>query len=214
MVVVTFALCLFGYLVTRKPAMVPSRLQYVHELVYNFVSDMLKANVGRQGRHFFPFIFPLFLFILVANLVGVLPYSFTITSQIIVTFALAMLVFLGTTILSIATNGVGFFRTFFPKGIPLFVAPILIPIEIVSYFMRPVSLGVRLFANMVVGHMLIKIVAGFVVMILSSSVSFFGVLPLLLNTGLLGFEVFVAGLQAYIFTILTCIYINDALSLH
>lgn len=214
MVVTALVLCLFGYLATRKPSIVPNRLQYVHEAIYTFVADMLKSNLGREGRVFFPFVFPLFLFILTANLVGLLPYSFTVTSHIIVTFALAMMVFIGATILGIVKHGSGFLRTFFPKGAPIFVAPILIPIEIISFLMRPVSLSVRLFANMVAGHVLIKIFAGFVTALLKSPFVLFSVVPLLLNSVMLGFEVMVAMLQAYVFTILTCIYINDALSLH
>lgn len=214
MVIITVALCLFGHITTRKPSMVPNRLQYVHEAIYNFVADMLKSNLGREGRKFFPFVFPLFLFVLAANLVGLIPYSFTVTSHIIVTFALAFMVFLCATILSISKHGTGFFRTFFPHGAPLFVAPILIPIEIISYLMRPVSLSIRLFANMVAGHVLIKIFAGFVSAIAQGPFIIFGIIPLLLNTVLMSFEVMVAVLQAYVFTILTCIYINDALTSH
>ncbi|MDP3372586.1 MAG: F0F1 ATP synthase subunit A [Candidatus Paracaedibacteraceae bacterium] len=214
MVITAITLCLFGHLATRKASIVPNRLQYTHEAIYTFVADMLKTNLGREGRTFFPFVFPLFLFILMANLVGLLPYSFTVTSHIIVTFALAMIVFLGATTLGIIKHKSGFLRTFFPKGAPIFVAPILIPIEIISFLMRPVSLSVRLFANMVAGHVLIKIFAGFVTALLKSPFALFGIVPLLLNSVMLGFEVMVAVLQAYVFTILTCIYINDALSLH
>ena len=214
MVIVTATLCLLGHIVTRESALVPSRLQYVYESAYNFIADVLKSSLGREGRVFFPYVFPLFLFILMSNLMGLLPYSFTVTSHIIVTFALALTVFISATIVGIIKHGTHFFRTFFPAGTPLFVAPILIPIEIISFLARPISLAVRLFANMVAGHVMIKIFAGFVGMLLKSPLAVICILPLLLNTVLTGFEVMIALLQAYVFTLLTCIYLNDALSLH
>lgn len=214
MVIVAVTLCAVGHIVTRKSLLVPTRLQFAYEYVYNFIADVLKSSLGREGRVYFPYVFPLFLFVLMSNLMGLLPYSFTVTSHIIVTFALAMFVFVGATAIGIIKHGSKFFRTFYPDGTPLFVAPILVPIEIISFFARPVSLAVRLFANMVAGHVMIKIFAGFVGMLLKSPLAVISILPLLLNTALTGFEVMIALLQAYVFTILTCIYLNDALSLH
>lgn len=214
MVIVAITLCALGHIVTRKSSLVPNRLQFAYEYVYNFIADVLKSSLGREGRAYFPYVFPLFLFVLMSNLMGLLPYSFTVTSHIVVTFALAMFVFMGATIIGIAKHGSKFLRTFYPAGTPLFVAPILVPIEIISFFARPVSLAVRLFANMVAGHVMIKIFAGFVGMLLKSPLAVISILPLLLNTALTGFEIMIAILQAYVFTILTCIYLNDALSLH
>ncbi|MES2252100.1 MAG: F0F1 ATP synthase subunit A [Pseudomonadota bacterium] len=214
MVIVAATLCILGHVVTRKSTLIPTRLQYAYEYVYNFIAEVLKSSLGREGRTYFPYVFPLFLFVLASNLMGLLPYSFTITSHIIVTFALAMIVFIGATAVGIVKHGTGFFRTFYPKGTPLFVAPILIPIEIISFFARPISLAVRLFANMVAGHVMIKIFAGFVGMLLKSPIAALSILPLIMNTALTGFEVMIALLQAYVFTILTCIYVNDALSSH
>ncbi len=214
MVIVAVTLCVLGHVVTRRSSLIPSRVQFAYEYVYNFIADVLKSSLGREGRAYFPYVFPLFLFVLMSNLMGLLPYSFTVTSHIIVTFALAMLVFISATTVGIIKHGTHFFRTFYPAGTPLFVAPILIPIEIISFLARPVSLAVRLFANMVAGHVMIKIFAGFVGMLLKSPLAVISILPLLLNTTLTGFEIMIALLQAYVFTILTCIYLNDALSLH
>ena len=192
-----------------KGAMIPGRLQAMSELFYEFIANMIRDNVGSGGKKFFPFIFSLFIFTLFGNILGMLPYGYTFTSQIAVTFFMAMVVFLGVTLIGLFKHGLHFFSLFFPHGAPLFTAPILIPIELVSYLSRPISLSVRLFANMTVGHVLLKVLAGFVV-----ALGFFGFVPLIVLVAITALELLVALLQAYIFTILCCIYLNDALHLH
>jgi F-type H+-transporting ATPase subunit a len=192
-----------------KGAMIPGRLQAMSELFYEFIANMIRDNVGSGGKKFFPFIFSLFIFTLFGNILGMLPYGYTFTSQIAVTFFMAMVVFLGVTLIGLFKHGLHFFSLFFPHGAPLFTAPILIPIELVSYLSRPISLSVRLFANMTVGHVLLKVLAGFVV-----ALGIFGVVPLAVLVAITALELLVALLQAYIFTILCCIYLNDALHLH
>lgn len=192
-----------------KGAMIPGRIQAMAELFYEFIANMIRDNVGNAGKKFFPFIFTLFIFTLFGNILGMLPYGYTFTSQIAVTFFMAMVVFLGVTLIGLFKHGLHFFSLFFPHGAPLFTAPILIPIELVSYLSRPISLSVRLFANMTVGHVLLKVLAGFVI-----ALGFFGVVPLVVLVAITALELLVALLQAYIFTILCCIYLNDALHLH
>ena len=192
-----------------KGAMIPGRIQAMSELFYEFIANMIRDNVGSAGKKFFPFIFSLFIFTLFGNILGMLPYGYTFTSQIAVTFFMAMVVFLGVTLIGLFKHGLHFFSLFFPHGAPLFTAPILIPIEVVSYLSRPISLSVRLFANMTVGHVLLKVLAGFVV-----ALGFFGFVPLVVLVAITALELLVALLQAYIFTILCCIYLNDALHLH
>lgn len=189
--------------------MVPGRWQLMAELSYEFIANMVKDNVGSEGRKYFPFVFSLFMFILACNLFGMLPYSYTPTSQIIVTFAMAFVVFIGVTIIALVRHGLHFFTFFFPSGAPVYMAPLLIPIEVISYFVRPVSLSVRLFANMMAGHTMLKVFGGFVV-----ALGVFGVAPLALIVALTAFEILVAVLQAYVFTILTCLYLHDAIHLH
>jgi F-type H+-transporting ATPase subunit a len=192
-----------------KGAMVPGRIQAMSELFYEFIANMIRDNVGEAGKKYFPFIFSLFIFTLFGNVLGMIPYGFTFTSHIAVTFFMAMVVFLGVTLIGLFKHGLHFFSLFFPHGAPLFTAPILIPIELVSYLSRPISLSVRLFANMTVGHVLLKVLAGFVV-----ALGIFGVVPLAVLVAITALELLVAVLQAYIFTILCCIYLNDALHLH
>ena len=192
-----------------KGAMIPGRIQAMSELFYEFIANMIRDNVGSGGKKFFPFIFTLFIFTLFGNILGMLPYGYTFTSQIAVTFFMAMVVFLGVTLIGLFKHGLHFFSLFFPHGAPIFTAPILIPIELVSYLSRPISLSVRLFANMTVGHVLLKVLAGFVV-----ALGIFGVVPLAVLVAITALELLVAVLQAYIFTILCCIYLNDALHLH
>lgn len=209
----TAALMLWG---VAPRAVVPGRLQALAESGYEFVHDLLVGQVGQEGKRYFPFVFALFMFILFGNLLGMLPYAFTFTSHIAVTFALAALVFVVVTAVALAIHGRKFFGYFFPEGAPLALAPVIIPIEIISYLSRPLSLSVRLFANMVAGHVMLKVFATFVVMLGSlGAVGVFGaVLPLALTVALVGFEFLVAFLQAYVFTILTCIYLHDAVHLH
>lgn len=198
---------LFGM---RARSTVPGRWQSMAELSYEFVAGMVRDNVGQEGRPYFPFIFSLFMFILFGNLIGMIPYSFTFTSHIIVTFAMAAFVFVGVTIIGIVRHKFHFFTFFMPKGVPIVMAPLLIPIEILSYLSRPVSLSIRLFANMMAGHTMMKVFAGFVVPL----GIFGGWAPLTVDVALTAFEFLVAFLQAYVFTILTCLYLNDAIHLH
>ena len=193
----------------RGRAMVPGRWQSIAELSYEFIANMLRENVGSEGRQYFPFVFTLFMFIVTSNLLGLLPYSFTVTSHIVITFAMAIVVFLGVTVIGLIKHKLHFFSFFVPKGVPMALIPILVPIEVISYLARPVSLSLRLFANMMAGHTLLKVFGGFVVVL-----GIFGVAPLLFVVALYALELIVAVLQAYVFTILTCLYLNDALHLH
>jgi len=210
MILTVIAVTFFLTLSIRRRGMVPGRWQSLAELSYEFIAGMVRDNVGPEGRAFFPFVFSLFMFILFANLIGLIPYSFTFTSHIIVTFALAVFVFLGVTVVAVIRHKHRFFSYFMPPGVPVFMAPLLIPIEILSYLSRPISLSIRLFANMMAGHTMLKVFAGFVIPL--------GILggwaPLAVDVALTGFEFLVAFLQAYVFTVLTCLYLHDAIHLH
>lgn len=203
------SLLYFNFALSNK-ALVPSRLQMSAEAVYNLISSMLEQNIGVKGREFLPFIFTLFIFILMCNLLGMLPYGFTVTSHISITFILAILVFFMTIIVGVGRHGLKFLSLFLPKGTPWWLAPLMIIIELFAFLARPISLSLRLAANMVAGHVLLKVIAGFVV----SLMIYFKFLPLPLMVILIGFEIFVAILQAYIFAILSCVYLNDAVNLH
>lgn len=213
MVIAVVAITLFLTLSVRSRALVPGRWQSLAELCYEFVAGMLRDNVGSEGRKYFPFIFTLFMFVLFGNLLGMIPGSFTFTSHIVVTFALALVVFLGVTVIGFARHGLHFLRMFFPHGAPLATAVILVPIELISYFSRPVSLSVRLFANMTVGHIILKVMGGFVVS-LGAFYLIPGVVPFAFLVGVTLLEFLIALLQAYIFTILSCIYLHDAIHMH
>ncbi|MEQ8267233.1 MAG: F0F1 ATP synthase subunit A [Parvibaculum sp.] len=213
MVIAAALLTLLMLVGINRRAMVPGRLQSIVELSYEFIANMLRDNVGTAGLRFFPFVFTLFMFILALNLLGMIPYSFTVTSHIIVTFALAFFIFIGVTILGFAVHGFGFFKFFVPHGVPAYLLPLVVPIEVVSYLTRPISLSVRLFANMMAGHTVLKVFAGFVIA-LGAFGYLPGLLPLAFMVALTGLEVLVAALQAYVFAILTCIYLNDALHMH
>ena len=199
----------FLTLSVRGRALVPGRWQSMAEVFYEFVANMIRDNVGSEGRKFFPFIFSLFMFVLFGNLLGLVPYSFTYTSHIIVNFGLAATVFIGVTIIGFARHGTHYLRMFFPHGAPILTAPILIPIELISYLSRPFSLAVRLFANMTVGHIMLKVMGGFVV-----ALGVLGVLPFAFLGAITVLEFGIALLQAYVFTILCCIYLNDAIHMH
>ncbi|MFL2510235.1 MAG: F0F1 ATP synthase subunit A [Alphaproteobacteria bacterium] len=210
MVITVLFITLFLTLTVNPRSIVPSRMQLISELCYNFIAQLLNDTVGDQGKRYFPFVFSIFMFVLIGNMVGMIPYQFTFTSHIIVTFALATVVFIGVTILGFVNHGIRFFTFFYIPGVPFYMHPLLIPIEVISYLSRPISLSVRLFANMLAGHTLLKVFAGFVV-----SMPFFtGVLPLTFIVALTGLEILIAFLQAYVFAILTCLYINDAYHLH
>ncbi len=193
----------------RGRALVPTRMQSLAEIFYDLIANMIRDNVGSGGRKYFPFIFTLFMFVLFCNVLGMIPGSFTVTSHLAVTFSLAAFIFIAVTIIGFATHGLHYLRMFFPHGAPLWTAVILVPVEIVSYLSRPISLSVRLFANMTVGHVLLKVIAGFV-----PALGIAGLLPFAFLVPLSLLELFIAVLQAYIFTILTCVYLNDALHLH
>lgn len=193
----------------RRKSIVPSRLQSLLEMLYDLVSNLINENIGKEGLKYAPFVFSIFLFILFGNLLGMVPYMFTFTSHIVVTFTLAMITISFVTVLGVVLHGLKFFSIFVPKGVPVFLSPFLVPIEIISYMSRPVSLAVRLFANMMAGHTMMKVFASFAVMLGAA-----GIVPIVANVVLTGFEIVIAMLQAYVFTILTCVYLNDAVHLH
>ena len=209
MIATVLAISLFLVMGMRRSALVPGRWQSMVELSYIFIANLIKDTVGSEGRPYFPFIFTVFMFVLFGNLFGMLPYTFTFTSHIVVTFTMALFVFLGVTLIAIAKHKLRFFTFFMPPGVPMYMAPILIPIEIISYLSRPISLSVRLFANMLAGHTLMKVFAGFIF-----ALGVFGIAPWAFIVALTGLEIVIAFLQAYVFTILTCLYLNDALHLH
>jgi F-type H+-transporting ATPase subunit a len=205
--VVLLTLLLVG--ATRRASLVPGRLQSLVELAYEFVATMVRDNIGTEGIEFFPLVFTIFGFILLGNVLGLVPYSYTFTSQIIVTAALAIFVFVLVTIVAFVKHGLHFFSFFFPPGAPFYMAPLIIPIEIVSYLARPFSLSIRLFANMMAGHTMMAVVAGFTI-----TLGVFGILPIGINVALYALEAIVVVLQAYVFAILTCLYLHDAIHLH
>lgn len=209
MVATVVTVSAFLLLGMRRGALVPGRWQSMAELSYVFIANLLKDTVGPEGRPYFPFIFTIFMFVLFGNLWGMVPYSFTFTSHIIVTFTMALFIFIGVTLIAIAKHKLHFFTFFMPPGVPMYMAPLLIPIEIISYLSRPISLSVRLFANMLAGHTLMKVFAGFIIALGAA-----GVAPWLFVVALTGLEIVIAFLQAFVFTILTCLYLNDALHLH
>ncbi len=194
---------------TRRAAAVPTRWQSVAELCYEFIAGMIQENVGTAGMQYFPFVFTLFMFVLAGNMIGMVPYSFTFTSHIIVTFAMAAVIFIGVTVIGFARHGLHFLKLFAPEGAPWPILILLVPIELLSYFIRPFTLSIRLFANMLAGHAVLAVFGSFVAVL-----GIFGILPLAMDVGFMLLEVLVAGLQAYIFTILTCLYLNDAIHMH
>lgn len=214
MSVTVIVVTVFMLLGMSKREMVPGRWQSIAESMYEFVGNMIRDNVGDEGRKFFPFIFTLFMFILFGNLLGLVPGSFTFTSHIIVTLVMAMFVFLMVTLVGLLKHGLHFFSFFVPSGAPIALYPLMIPIEIISYLSRPVSLSVRLFANMMAGHTMLKVFAGFVFGLGAVTAGVGGILPIAMMVALTGFEILVAFLQAYVFAVLTCLYLNDALHLH
>lgn len=208
MVIIVGAVALL--LLSGSSKIIPGRLQSIGELAYEFVANMMRDILGDSGRAFFPFVFTLFMFILAANMLGMIPYSFTVTSHIIVTFGLAATVFLGATVIGFMRHGAGYLKLFVPSGVPAVLLPLLVVIETISYFTRPISLSVRLFANMMAGHTMLKVFAGFVVAMGVLG----GWIPLAFMVALTGLEILVAFLQAYVFAVLTCIYLNDAINMH
>ena len=215
MLITVLLIVLFMYIGSRNLSVIPSRGQTVLESIYEFIAGMIGDNIGQEGMKYFSFIFSLFLFILIGNLLGMFPYSFTWTSHIIVTFAIAFFIFIGVTMIAIYKHGLLKFMSFFaPSGVPKPMLILLVPIEIISYLSRPISLSVRLFANMMAGHTLLKVIGGFVFVLGANTFIIGGVLPLAFLVALTGLEIVIAFLQAYVFAILTCLYINDAIHLH
>ncbi len=210
MILATAIICLFMFLSTRKISILPGRLQIIAESFYNFISNMIKNSIGDEGVKFFPLIFSFFMFVAMCNILGMTPYSFTATSQIVVTLSLALIAFATITIFAIYRNGiVGFFKMFLPSGVPLFMSPLIFAIEFFSFLIRPITLSVRLFANMVAGHVLLKVIAGFII-----SLGLAGIFPLLFAIIMTGFELFVAILQAYIFAVLVMTYLAEVTKAH
>jgi len=195
---------------------VPNRIQYIIEVIYSTVYALLNDNVGYAGKSFFPYVFTLFTFVLISNIIGLVPYSFTVTSHLIVTFALAFMTFVGINLICIREHGINILSLFLPPGSSMVLALLLVPIELVSYIFRPISLSVRLFANMMAGHTLLKVIAGFAwtMMLAGGFIGLFHIAPLVILVVLMLLELGVAAIQAYVFTILTCIYLNDAIYLH
>ena len=207
---VTFLLITLLSFLVSKLQIIPGKRQSTAEIVYNFVKSLVTGNISHGGMKFMPFVFALFLFIFASNAFGLLPYAFTVTSHIAVTGTFAILVFLLSVILGIFKKGpIGFFTALVPAGVPKFFAPLIFIIEFFTYLARPITLAIRLAVNMVAGHTMMKVIAGFV-----ASMGALGLIPVFFNSALVGFELFVAGLQAYIFSMLTCVYINDAISHH
>ena len=213
----TAVLCVLLVLASRGRQMVPNTMQNVLEVTFGFVENMITSTSGKEGLKFFPFIFTLFTFMLVANLSGMIPGAYTATSQITITASFALLVFLMVWVVGFATHGLKFLTLFAPSGVPKPLLLLLVPLEIISFFARPLTLSVRLMANMLAGHILLKVFAGFAIMLIGAlgMVGVLGaILPGVILVALSALEVFVALIQAYIFALLTCVYLNDALHLH
>ena len=210
MILSTVSILLIFNLGSKKNTLLPNKLQLLAELSYTFVSKMISDTAGSKAKPYFAFIFSLFMFVLFCNMFGMIPYTFTVTSHIIVTFMLASFIFIGVTVIGFIKHGLGYLKLFIPSGVPAVLLPLIVVIEIISYLSRPISLSVRLFANMMAGHTMMKVFGGFVISLGIVG----GWLPLSFSVALTGLEILVAFLQAYVFAILTCIYLNDALNLH
>ena len=206
------ALVILGFLhfSTSNKKIIPDKIQLISEMLYNFIAKMISDTAGSKAKPYFPFIFSLFTFVLMCNMIGMLPYSFTVTSHIIVTMIMALFIFIAVTVIGFFKHGAKYLSIFVPSGVPVVLLPLITVIEIISYLSRPISLSVRLFANMMAGHTMLKVFGSFV---LSLGIVG-GWLPLTFSVALTGLEILVAFLQAYVFAILTCIYLNDALNLH
>ena len=210
MIISSLAILVIFNFGSKKNSIIPNKVQLLTELSYSFVSKMISDTAGSKAKPYFAFIFSLFMFVLFCNMFGMIPYTFTVTSHIIVTFILAAFIFIGVTIIGFINHGVGYLKLFVPSGVPIVLLPLIVVIEIISYLSRPISLSVRLFANMMAGHTMMKVFGGFVISLGIVG----GWLPLSFSVALTGLEILVAFLQAYVFAILTCIYLNDALNLH
>lgn len=214
MLIIVAVICLVSVRSFAGKKLVPGRFQAMAELSYEFVATMVRSNAGAEGMKFFPLIYSLFMFILVANVISIIPYTFSVTSHIIVTAALALLVFSTVLIYGFYRNGLKFLKIFVPRGVPIYILPLVVAIEIISFLSRPLSHSVRLFANMLAGHITLKVFAGFVAM-LGTSFGVIGwiggIVPLAMTVALTALELLIAFLQAYVFAVLSCIYLNDAL---
>ena len=210
MIISTVSILLVFNLGSKRNSILPNKMQLLAELSYTFVAKMISDTAGSKAKPYFAFIFSLFMFVLFCNMFGMIPYTFTVTSHIIVTFILASFIFIGVTIIGFIKHGFGYLKLFVPSGVPAVLLPLIVVIEIISYLSRPISLSVRLFANMMAGHTMMKVFGGFVISLGIVG----GWLPLSFSVALTGLEILVAFLQAYVFAILTCIYLNDALNLH
>ena len=210
MLLSALGICVVLFLGTKEKKLIPDKFQLLSEILYNFIAKMISDTAGSKAKPYFPFIFSLFMFVLFCNMFGMLPYSFTVTSHIIVTMLMAVFILIAVTIIGFLKHGFGYLKLFVPSGVPVILLPLITVIEVISYLSRPLSLSVRLFANMMAGHTMLKVFGGFVV----SLGILGGWLPLGFSVALTGLEVLVAFLQAYVFAILTCIYLNDALNLH
>ena len=214
MLLTVAVICLLAISGIARWQLVPGRFQSSAELSYEFVASMIRSNAGQEGMKFFPLVYSLFMFILVSNLIGIIPYTFTVAAQIIVTASFALLVFFTVLVYGFYKNGLKFFKIFVPSGIPIYILPLVVAIEILSFLSRPLSHSVRLFANMLAGHITLKVFAGFVALLGTSlgAIGWIGgIAPLALTVAIYALEMLVAVLQAYVFAILTCIYLNDAL---
>ena len=210
MIISTVSILLVFNLGSKRNSVLPNKMQLLSELSYTFVAKMISDTAGSKAKPYFAFIFSLFMFVLFCNMFGMIPYTFTVTSHIIVTFILASFIFIGVTVIGFIKHGFGYLKLFVPSGVPIVLLPLIVVIEIISYLSRPISLSVRLFANMMAGHTMMKVFGGFVISLGIVG----GWLPLSFSVALTGLEILVAFLQAYVFAILTCIYLNDALNLH
>lgn len=216
MLIALGAISVFLWLGTRQQALIPGRMQASVEMLTGFVTDMVDQNIGKKGRAFVPFIFSLFIFILFANLIGLLPYSFTITSHIAVTFAFAALIFVICVVVGVVKHGLHFFTLFVPANTPAPLLLLIVPVELISFLSRPLTLSIRLFANMTAGHILLKVFIGFVISLGSAGglLAAIAPVPFAMTVAFYGLELIVAVVQAYVFALLTCIYLNDSINLH
>lgn len=215
MVIAALLSTAFLSMATRRQALIPSRAQMIAESAYHFIAGMIRENTGPEGRRYFPLVFTLFMTVFMGNMLGMLPYAFTFTSQIVVTATLALGIFFAVVAIGIYRHGLHFFSLFLPSGIPPLMLPLIVPIEIISFLVRPVTLSVRLFANMLAGHLMLKVFAGFCVSMIGMGVAGWGLalLPVVFNALLIAFEFLIAFIQAYVFTILTCIYLRDTVEI-
>lgn len=206
----------FLSLAMRRAALVPGRLQVAAEMLFEFIGNMIRTNIGPEGRQYYGIVFTVFMVVLMGNLLGMLPFSFTYTSHIAMTAGLAVAVFALVVILGLVRHGTHFLSLFAPSGVPMLLYPLIVPLEIISYFIRPVTLSVRLFANMMAGHLMLKVFAGFSVAMLALGVPgfFMALMPMLFNVLLIGFEIMIALVHAYVFSVLCCIYLKDTVDLH